>query len=302
LLSEHAKRGYPGSLWQYKGLGKSFKCVLHKEKKPSAALYKRKDGSIVYHDFHDGKSFDIIEYFAYLNSDIDSVPITSDKQFLSYWSTELKKYIRENGIDTGFSRPLRDYYASLDLSFMKPRFRHVLNAITDIAYMKIDIGDNYFLASKRYIARMTGLPDDAVNRTMNQLVFLGFLRKGEDRATKRGITYRYYLQTPSQAHITERYDLLRENDLISYRNFKRDTVFEVFGAEIADMIFRRNANDETNTEDTAQDMTQEDTDRIMVDLSDVSPGYGTETLPEQVNTGRIIGDFDNFGDTGGGTP
>jgi len=110
------------------------------------------------------------------------------------------------------------------------------------------------------------------------------------------------LQTPSQAHITERYNLLRENNLVSYRNFKRDTVFEVFGAEIADMIFRRNANDETNTEDTAQDMTQEDTDRIMVDLSDVSPGYGTETLPEQVNTGRIIGDFDNFGDTGGGTP
>lgn len=302
LLSEHARQIYPGSLWQYKGVGKSFRCVLHKEKKPSAVLYRRDDGAIVYHDFHDGKSFDVIEYFAYLNSDIDSVPITSNKQFMSYWSTELKKYIRENGIETGFSLPLRRYYESLDLSFMKSRFKHVLTAITDIAYMKIDTGDNYFLASKRFISKMTGLSDDAVNRTMNQLVFLGFLRKGENRATNQGITYRYYLQTPSQEDIGERYALLQANDLISYRNFKRDTVLEAFGTETADMIFRRDAYEERVSEVSESEITLVDTDAMLVDLRAVSRGYDAETPTEELDNDLYMGATDTFRDIDGGTP
>jgi hypothetical protein len=46
------------------GVGVAFRCILHAERRPSAALWRRQDGTVHYQDFHTGRTLTLAEVFA----------------------------------------------------------------------------------------------------------------------------------------------------------------------------------------------------------------------------------------------
>jgi len=257
LLTEYSKCIY-GATWTYKGIGKPFRCLLHKETNPSAILYRRKDGVIVYHDFHNSKSFDVIQFFEYMQNKERKEPvITSDRKWLKWWSAKLKEYIDLHQIDTGFSVPIHSYVSNNDFSFMTDKHNFVLKALEHFACLDMNKGELDFIASTRKVAELTGLATDEVNRIMNQFCYLGILQKGDKVKTVNGFTYRYTFVCEDIAEVRDRYNHLKEVGLLSLRNFSKAKVSERLGEDIAAAIFRRKPDNKIAPEVLPEPQTEE---------------------------------------------
>jgi len=249
-----------------------FKCVFHKEKRPSAGLHIVK-GRYVYHDFHDGKSFDIVEVF-------HAIKNHQEPQFLEAknsrkWTDgllELFEWIDENRITTGFGESFdrwrSEFLGRLSLTGggeFKNYIVDTLKTILEISRERINKGINELVLSKRYVADRVPwegsdqLKAKIVNRAMNFLVFAGILRKGRDLSTEKGRTYIFSIDFDCTTEAVERaWSKAVNANIATYDKFNKSNVADVFGPDVANMIFRASAiergmeNEEIRTEATLQ--------------------------------------------------
>jgi len=248
------------SLWQYMlqderfpfprknpvQLGKSFPCVMREDVHPSAALFKKSNGSILYKDFSLSTAYDIIQMYAYLNSDdYPQPPFTADKSFLSFWSTQLKNEIKAKRIPTGFADDLIHYKDSLDLTFLSTPQQRISLFLLELGIQEKNAGNSYFIATERYIADTLHLPLKTVNRSTNQLVFLGLLRKGTGHKIKQsGVTFKYTITPVPLSELNQRWAELKTQGLSSINKFNHYNIKKIYGQDIANVVFRSNSKDE----------------------------------------------------------
>lgn len=232
-----------------------FKCVFHKEKNPSAGLHFTKRW-FVYHDFHDGKSFDIVEVFHALkhHKPPEFLEAKNSRKWLDAL-LELYEWIDENGITTGFGEKFdrwRDgFLGNLRLTgggSFKEYITDTLETILGIARERINKGINELVLSKRFVAeRMNWTGSDnnkakIVNRAMNFLVFSGLLQKGRDLGTKNGRTYIFSIDFEiTTAMVEKAWSELVKAGLTNYRDFNKSNVADLFGAQVANRVFRASA-------------------------------------------------------------
>jgi len=229
-------------------IGQPLNCVLHPESRPSARLYQRDTGMIVYADFHTGKSYDVIEMFTALCLTGEDVPLrASSPAFLSYWSTRLKNYIQENNIITGLATAFNRYRTSLELSFLPPLQRQTLVFLLQKYFEELNKGNSYFLASKRYLADSLDISDKSAVVVTNQLSLMGVLYKGApykiQNAPKPFYTPKFSICPLSQSDIEYQWHLLEEQDLTLINSFSKHTVAKVRGPEVANVLFRSDPKD-----------------------------------------------------------
>jgi len=253
ILKDFYKSIYDEELHLSKSL--RFKCVFHQEKNPSAGLHFTK-GWFVYHDFHDGKSFDIVEVFHALKH--QKPPEFLEAKNSRKWLDallELYDWIDENGITTGFGEKFdrwRDgFLGNLRLTgggAFKEYITDTLETILVIARERINKGINELVLSKRYVAERMDWkgPDKTkafiVNRAMNFLVFAGLLQKGRDLGTKNGRTYIFSIDFDITTTMVEKaWSELVKAGLTNYRDFNKNNVADLFGAQVANRVFRASA-------------------------------------------------------------
>ena len=234
---------------------KNFKCVFHKEKNPSAGLHYSKD-KYIYHDFHNGKSFDIVEVFHAIKHQKE--PAFLEAKNSNNWTNalmELFDWIDENDITTGFGERFdtwrRDFRAKVNLSGggeFKNYIIDTFDAILDIARTRINKGINELVLSKRFVAEKVAWSGSdkskalIINRAMNFLVLAGVLRKGRDLSCKAGRTYIFSIDfNCSPQRLAEAWAQLLEAGIATVNDFKKSTVAEYFGEELANSIFRASA-------------------------------------------------------------
>lgn len=245
--------GVPLSLLKSHG----FKCVFHKEANPSATLFWIEGkGKFVYHDFHNGKSFDIVEVFQAIkhHREPEFLEAINSKKWLN-GLLELFEWIDENHITTGFGGRFdrwRDEFLQKLILTGGGEFKNyivdTLKVILDIARTRLNKGINELVLSKRFVAeRVTWTGSDKtkafiVNRAMNFLVFAGLLQKGRDLATGAGRTYIFTINFDCKASdVIKAWTELVKVGLSNYRDFNKNNVADLFGAKLANEIFKASA-------------------------------------------------------------
>ncbi len=281
ILNDSYKSIYDEELHLFKSLG--FKCVFHKEKNPSANLFWIDEkAKFVYHDFHDGKNYDIVEVF-------HAIKNHQEPQFLEAKNSrkwldallELYEWIDENRITTGFGEKFdrwRDgFLGNLRLTgggSFKEYIVDTLKTILEISRERINKGINELVLSKRFVAdRVDWTGSDKnkakiVNRAMNFLVFAGILQKGRDLSTENGRTYIFSIDFKCTTEAVERaWSELVKAGLTNYRDFNKSNVADVFGPDVANKIFRASAiekeasRDEIGIQDEASERLQDSANR-----------------------------------------
>ena len=254
--------GVPLSLLKSHG----FKCVFHKEANPSATLFWIEGkGKFVYHDFHNGKSFDIVEVFQALKhqKEPEFLPAVNSRKWLD-GLLELFEWIDENGITTGFGerfdRWRSDFLERLILTGggeFKNYIVDTLKVILEISRERINKGINELVLSKRFVAdRVPWKGSDKtkafiVNRAMNFLVFAGLLKKGRDLATGAGRTYIFTINFDCKASdVIKAWTELVKVSLSNYRDFNKSNVADLFGAKLANEIFKASAFEKSKLPET----------------------------------------------------
>jgi len=240
---------------------KNFKCIFHKEKRASAGLHYSKD-KYNYHDFHTGKSYDVVEVFHALKHQKE--PAFLEAKNSKNWQNallELFDWIDENDITTGFGEYFdswrRDFRENVNLSGggeFKNYILDTFDAILDIARTRINKGINELVLSKRFVAERVAWSGDekhkakVINRAMNFLVFAGVLRKGRDLSTPNGRTYIFSINFGiAPQRLAEAWAQLLEAGIATVNDFKKATVAEYFGEELANSIFRASAIENQKT-------------------------------------------------------
>jgi len=255
ILNDSYKSIYDEELHLFKSLG--FKCVFHKEENPSANLFWIDEkAKFVYHDFHDGKNYDIVEVFHALKNhrEPEFLPAVDSRKWTD-GLLELFDWIDENSITTGFGERFdcwrSDFLERLILTGggeFKNYIVDTLKVILEISRERINKGINELVLSKRYVAdRVPWEGSDKtkafiVNRAMNFLVFAGFLKKGRDLATENGRTYIFSINFECKVTDVEKaWSELVKVGLSNYRDFNKANVADVFGEKVASDIFRASA-------------------------------------------------------------
>lgn len=231
-----------------------FKCIFHKERNPSANLFWIDEkAKFVYHDFHNGKNFDIVEVFHAIkhHQEPKFLEAKNSRKWLD-GLLELYAWIDENGITTGFGerfdRWRDDFLSRLNLTgggAFKDYIVDTLKTILDISRERINKGINELVLSKRYVAdRVPWEGNDKtkafiVNRAMNFLVFAGILKKGRDLSTEKGRTYIFSIDFNCKTSDIEKAwtDIVKAG-ISNYRDFNKNNVADLFGEKLANEIFR----------------------------------------------------------------
>jgi len=257
ILNDSYKSIYNEELHLSKSL--RFKCVFHKEKNPSANLFWIDDkAKFVYHDFHDGKNYDLVEVF-------HAIKHHQEPQFLEAKNSrkwldgllELFEWIDENRIKTGFGerfdRWRSEFLGRLSLTgggVFKEYILDTLKTILEISRERINKGINELVLSKRFVADRVDWkgPDKTkafiVNRSMNFLVFAGILRKGRDLSTEKGRTYIFSIDFKCKASDVEKaWNEIVKAGISNYKDFNKKNVADLFGERRANEIFRASATE-----------------------------------------------------------
>ena len=255
ILNDSYKSIYNEELHLSKSL--RFKCVFHKEKNPSANLFWIDDkAKFVYHDFHNGNNYDLVEVFHALKNHQE--PKFLESKNSRKWLEgllELFEWIDENRITTGFGerfdRWRDDFLGKLSLTgggVFKEYILDTLKTILEISRDRINKGINELVLSKRFVAdRVDWTGSDKnkakiVNRAMNFLVFAGILIKGRDLSTQNGRTYIFSIDFKCKASDVEKaWDEIVKAGLSNYNDFNKNNVADLFGERRANEIFRASA-------------------------------------------------------------
>jgi len=281
ILNDSYKSIYDEELHLSKSL--RFKCVFHKEENPSANLFWIDEkAKFVYHDFHDGKNYDIVEVFHAIKNhqEPEFLEAKNSRKWLDAL-LELYEWIDENRITTGFGEKFdrwRDgFLGNLRLTgggSFKEYIVDTLKTILEISRERINKGINELVLSKRFVAeRMDRTGSDKnkakiVNRAMNFLVFSGLLQKGRDLGTKNGRTYIFSIDFEiTTAMVENAWNELIKAGLTNYRDFNKSNVADIFGPDVANKIFRASAiekearRDENGVQNEASERLQDSANR-----------------------------------------
>jgi len=281
ILNDLYKSIYDEELHLSKSL--RFKCVFHKEENPSANLFWIDEkAKFVYHDFHDGKNYDIVEVFHAIKNhqEPEFLEAKNSRKWLDAL-LELYEWIDENRITTGFGEKFdrwRDgFLGNLRLTgggSFKEYIVDTLKTILEISRERINKGINELVLSKRFVAeRMDRTGSDKnkakiVNRAMNFLVFSGLLQKGRDLGTKNGRTYIFSIDFEiTTAMVENAWNELIKAGLTNYRDFNKSNVADIFGQDVANKIFRASAiekearRDENGVQNEASERLQDSANR-----------------------------------------
>jgi len=255
VLNDSYKSIYNEELHLSKSL--RFKCVFHKEENPSANLFWIDEkAKFVYHDFHNGKNYDLVEVFHAIKHHQE--PLFLESKNSRKWLEgllELFEWIDENRITTGFGerfdRWRDDFLGKLSLNgggVFKEYIVDTLKTILEISRERINKGINELVLSKRFVADRVDWkgPDKTkafiVNRSMNFLVFAGLLRKGRDLSTQNGRTYIFSIDFKCKASDVEKaWNDIVKAGISNYKDFNKNNVADLFGERRANEIFRASA-------------------------------------------------------------
>jgi len=271
IINDSYKSIYKEELHLSKSL--RFKCIFHKEENPSANLFWIDEkAKFVYHDFHDGKNYDIVEVFHALkhHQEPKFLEAKNSRKWLD-GLLELFEWIDENRIKTGFGerfdRWLDDFLGKLSLTgggVFKEYIVDTLKTILEISRERINKGINELVLSKRFVAdRVDWKGSDKnkakiVNRAMNFLVFAGLLRKGRNLSTENGRTYIFSIDFKCKASDVEKaWDEIVKAGLSNYNDFNKNNVADLFGERRANEIFRASAIERGNRDGLQNDTTEQ---------------------------------------------
>lgn len=244
----------------YLELNKNFLCIFHQEKNPSAGLFKKENGEILYKDFHLGsqKAFNVVEVF-------HAIKHNQEPKFLKGqdWTNallELFEWIETEQIETGYLKAFDDWWNDFrtelklkDNAFSKYIMK-TLEVVMNEFRERMRKGHNQAVLAKRYVAgklkwKMSERTKAfIVNRCMNFLVFAGLLRKAKTRnfeytdktgkkKQRKGYIYSIDFNC-SPEQVIKAFNSLIENGIADVRKFKTATVSTYFGIEKAMEVFR----------------------------------------------------------------
>lgn len=233
-------------------IGRSFWCILHRERHPSAAFHRTEDGRLLYHDMHASKHdtpewLTLGEVYAALRTghvrrlrphesamwlakagiDANILPPSTFNATLLANST-FQAWVgttSENNCDvymSGCSHP-----APPD-----PEVTKVWECCIEQTKVALVCGFAEILASARFLAREAGVELWEANKAANLLAVLGFLEK----VPSGGRGDRWRMLTPKLEDVLVRWELLGRPSL---REFNAKLVAEKLGEDVARAVFRR---------------------------------------------------------------
>lgn len=249
-------------------IGKSFKCILHEEKHPSASWYRTSSGEILYRDWH---KRDGIEF--YTLGEIYHAIITKETKKLkpfekAKWLEKLiiDYLISQNKIQILFPDLLKltkkisniiDIFLNIEKQStcniknmdiilqvdsqkkirrnIKEKIFFVLDFLLREFYCSYLYGYRDVLVSERYLAKSLGLEKWEANRILNFLCVLGFFEKNGyfeegDRITLGEVSFE---------EIKRRFEILFPDGKINLKKFNFQIVEKKLGSQIAEKTFRR---------------------------------------------------------------
>jgi hypothetical protein len=246
----------------YLELNKNILCIFHQEKNPSAGLFKKENGEILYKDFHLGsqKAFNVVEVF-------HAIKHNKEPRFLKGqdWTNalmELFDWIENEQIETGYLKAFDDWWNDFrdKLKLKKNAFSRYITKTLDVVMNefreRMRKGHNQAVLAKRYVTDKVNFKSKSektkgfiINRSMNFLVFAGLLKKAKTRnfeyidkktgkkKQRKGYIYSIDFNC-SPEQIMKAFDSLIKNGIADVRKFKKSSVSAYYGIEKAMDVFR----------------------------------------------------------------
>ncbi len=274
-LAEYVVRKYLRQ--RYRGLGTPIRCFRHgPDRHPSLAPTRNARGHVVFHDFHDGANFNLVElYVAATGDDLAGASVRTrqilgrlaqeagllDRSHADAWLALVggtlftNTYLRGGRGGVKGDPPLED---PLDEQKTKNAPRQNNNAArqnnqaaatlfarglarTAAAFHRLAVdaarnGQILILASKRFLAKELGLPPGHEGRANKLANALAALGLLVKVPAPRGRGGRWLLAFPDLAEAQRRWFLMARAG-VSERTFCRRFVATVLGKEVADSVF-----------------------------------------------------------------
>lgn len=289
---------------------KSFNCIFHDDRKPSAGIFMADDGAWIYHCFACEISYNIInviEILANINCRPDVYKFIKQIYNLEIMETEWQKKQKEILEDTYDALTSTDFLDNCPQTEKNiKRSKHYLKELIMIAIKNInheeftdDDGNIIFFASAEYIAREMGLSEKSVKRVYQKIAFYAYhklikkigyynipkrLRKRTKEMMESKDQFRHinYLAIPSlNAHrfkeIEERAKSWKENNY-NMAGISREMFFRAEGKEIADELYPQ--FDKITKKVNGKDVTE---DRTTTKASDDRTNYIVSAIFELID-------------------
>lgn len=233
-------------------IGRSFWCIFHRERHPSAAFHRTEDGRLLYHDMHASKYgtpewLTLGEVYAALSTGhvrklrphesavwLAKAAIAANILPPSTFDATLLANSTFQGWLGATSENNCDVYKSGCSHPKSPEVTaaKVWECIVEQARVAQVCGFGEILASARFLAREAGVELWEANKAANLLAVLGFLEK----VPSGGRGDRWRVLTPALEHVLARWKALGKPSL---REFNRRLVAEKLGENVARAVFRR---------------------------------------------------------------
>lgn len=233
-------------------IGRSFWCIFHRERHPSAAFHRTEDGRLMYHDMHASKYgtpewLTLGEAFAALRTGhvrklkphesavwLAKAAIAANILPPSTFNATLLVNSTFWGWREATSENNHDVYKSgcSHPAPPGPEVTKVWECCIEQARVALVCGFAEILASARYLAREAGVELWQANKAANLLAVLGFLEK----VPGGGRGDRWRVLTPALEDVLARWEALGKPSL---REFNRRLVAERLGEDVARAVFRR---------------------------------------------------------------
>jgi len=233
-------------------IGRSFWCIFHRERHPSAAFHGTEDGRLLYHDMHASKYgtpewLTLGEVYAALSTGhvrklrphesavwLAKAAIAANILPPSTFNATLLANSTFQGWLGATSENNSDVYMSGCSHPDSPEVTaaKVWECIVEQARVTQVCGFGEILASARFLAREAGVELWEANKAANLLAVLGFLEK----VPSGGRGDRWRVLTPALEDVLARWQALGRPSL---REFNRKLVAERLGEDVARAVFRR---------------------------------------------------------------
>lgn len=251
----------------------SFRCPFHPEANNSASVFlNRRTLKRYFHEFHNNgatddkgrpcKNFDIVEFFQALEKGREPTRLLGLEWALA--EQGLMKYIKRENVKTGFCKKFDEWNHALRLELTFPGGgdwkKYIIDTLDALLYAarpEVNQGKTFIATLPHLEKEITWNLESKykislLNRSINFLAFAGLkvvdgkirpglLVKGpEYRIRKTGRkTYRYWFNYEVTADdIAESWEDLNSKGLADYRAFNYSSIYNTYGALVADYLFR----------------------------------------------------------------
>jgi hypothetical protein len=255
--------------------GKPFKCVIHKEKNPSATIFKTKSGQIIYKEHHKhDKGFETLNLFELVHyARTGKLKFITTKADRSKHFKELAELIKELGITSelgkAFYHKAKKFLHEIKNHFNENQTPDIFqNALTVLkkyivpkAFEAWNLGHRTFLATVRSVQEITGLNIYKSNKGISVLIGLGILIREDNYFTKQGKSSYFSLNLDIDINqIDEMLSRLIKAGIIYLSNFsqRNPAMWQVFGKEKMQVIFTRKPDKKQGSDDYVSQSTNKE--------------------------------------------